>query len=100
MPVCTHYLIDLFVEIGEALVTDKGLAPLTWQELDAWSRMTGIILSPGEARALIDLSRQYVHQFAVSVDPNCTAPYVDDEDTSGVVAKFKMLAEILRGAKQ
>ncbi|MFL9823434.1 hypothetical protein [Rhodoplanes sp. SY1] len=51
-----RHLWSLFSEIAEGLDAGGfGPATVTWQSLDAWSRLTGVTLDPREAVALVRL---------------------------------------------
>lgn len=52
-----------------------GPVPITWQELDAWQRQTGMRLQPWEARAVISLSRAYAGEAVAAREDDAPAPY-------------------------
>lgn len=87
----------MYLELGEAIVQDNPI-PLTWTELWSWSNLTDTELTPTEARALIDLSREYVKQFHASRDPLCPPPIASDQGL--VVKKVEAFFAALRRMKK
>ena len=55
---CRH-LPEFLHEIGTAGQGVNGLVPLTFLEIEAWSRMTNVKLSPFESKALRNMSSAY-----------------------------------------
>lgn len=90
-------LTELLAEIGEGTAGDKGLIPVGWQEIDAWARVTGSVISPGEAGAIKYLSTCYVAQYYRSIDPGCLSPNVEIlPGREEVENKMKSLFALLR----
>lgn len=56
------YLIDYLFEIGPVSEGGMGAAALTFVEIDAFCRLTGVRFRPWEVRLLKKLSREYVKQ--------------------------------------
>lgn len=85
------YLTDWLFEIGPA----GNDGALSWQEMAAWERLTGIELDPWEATTLRRLSIQYLNMKHEAKEPGCPPPWGDDEqrqvDTS-FAAMMKALA--------
>lgn len=55
-PTSLRYLWTLFAEIVDGLDgSGWGPAVVTWQALEAWSRVTGVTIEPREAAALVKL---------------------------------------------
>lgn len=52
-------LADVWRDMGCATADMNGVAPFSWQELQAFSAATDCALAPAEARCLIDMSRAY-----------------------------------------
>lgn len=72
-------LISYLSEFGPCVSSGMGLAPVSFQEIKAWSEMTGTILTSWEYLALRELSVTYVSQHAESESPKCPAPYTSDD---------------------
>lgn len=74
------FLLPIFLDVGPTMPSGMGPLPLTYSELDAWSRLTGSILEPWEARALVGMSREYA-AFSVKAErADCPSPMaVEDE---------------------
>jgi len=72
------YLLQYLMEVGPATSNGFGPGVISWQELQAWEHMTGVILTSWEATTLRMLSGHYVSQHAKSSDPMCPAPYVPE----------------------
>jgi hypothetical protein len=52
-----RYLWAIFAEIAEGLDASFGPPVISWQTLDAWSRLTGVRLEAREAITLVRLGR-------------------------------------------
>lgn len=68
------HIIDRLVEIGLTEPAGMGMAPISWRTIAAWSELTGIALSPWEARLLRHLSVEYLAQFNRSELETCPPP--------------------------
>ena len=66
------YLIEMLSRIGFAR---QGPAPVDYQEISAWSRLTDTDLTPWESETLHGLSESYVIQLHRSKDANAEPPY-------------------------
>jgi len=74
------------------------LKEATWAELQAYMRLTGVEIPPGECRIIIILGREQESMWHKAENATCPAPYVDqtlnlDEKsaqiTSAFIAQFK-----------
>lgn len=84
-------------EIGEAESDDNRLKAISWGTVKAWSDVTGMRLTPGEALAIRSLSRSYVNQYYLSESPGCLSPNVEELPASDVVVdKLKSMFAMLR----
>lgn len=89
------YLTDWFLEIGPT----AGETPLGWQDLVAWSRLTGIELTPWEARTLRRLSKTFLNQKFDARKSGCPEPreQADQRETrKRVDEQFKAMMGALR----
>lgn len=75
VPAEVRHLLEQFLEVGPAMHTAMGTAPLSFAELGAWQRATAIELLPWEARLLRRLSAEYVAQYSASDSPDAPAPW-------------------------
>lgn len=66
-----HPLVTALFEVGP-LVMDEYV---TWQELEAWQRVTGVSLDPWEASAIVDMSKAYLRQKRESTSIACLCPW-------------------------
>jgi hypothetical protein len=83
------YLVTHLFDIGPAMPSGMGPAPLSAQELLAWQSLSGVPIAPWESRLLRDLSRAYLAEFQASGDEDCPSPWqpaVVAVDTREVVA--------------
>lgn len=69
-----RYLVQYLFEAGPVGNNGFGPEPLTWQEIEAWSRLTQVDLDAWEALTLRKLSDLYSAQLVRSADPKCRAP--------------------------
>jgi len=94
------YLINYLSEIGEAELNGGNLTLIGWERMQAWSNMTGTILTAGEALGLRSLSGAYVSQYYHASDSACPAPHIESLPARDEVAeKMKSLFTMLRGNK-
>lgn len=73
------HLVEQLFEVGPSAHGDV----LTFSELESWSRMTGVVLSPWEAATLRRMSGAYLFEQQEAKDPTRKAPYLpmrDEED--------------------
>ena len=52
-------MTDLFINMGSATSTMGGLVPITWSEIESYSRLCNLNLSAWEADLLMSMSRAY-----------------------------------------
>lgn len=69
-----QYLVQYLFEAGPVGNNGFGPEPLTWQEIEAWSKLTQVDLDAWEALTLRKLSSDYSAQLIQSSDPKCRAP--------------------------
>jgi len=69
------HLVQRLIEIGLTEPAGMGMAPISWQTLAAWSTMTGVTLSPWEARLLRNLSTAYLAEFNAAGEEGRPAPF-------------------------
>ncbi len=80
MPPCSApYLLGYLFEVGPAMHTGMGDAPLSHSEIAAWQANTGIRLTAWEARTLRRLSVDYVNETARATLASAKAPWVDED---------------------
>lgn len=87
------HIFDRLIEIGIVTPTGMGQTPISWQEIAAWSQMTGVKLEPWEARLIRSLSVKYVAESRAAENETYPAPW------RGPVTQQEMDAEVqgLRG---
>lgn len=68
-------LLEQFLEVGPVGHGAMGPVPISFSEIDAWQRTTGIELLPWEARLFRRLSVEYVDELARAESPNAEAPW-------------------------
>lgn len=65
LPPAAEYLWTWFFRISKGRASyGYGAAPLTWGDLDAWMRITGVNLSPAEADILLSMDNAYISAMA------------------------------------
>lgn len=77
MPPCEWgiHLVGYLFEFGPTLATGMGSSPVTAVEIQAWSGLVGIRLSPWEARLLMRLSRDYLNEAHKATAEGTPAPW-------------------------
>lgn len=74
-----------------------GQAPLTFVEIDAWQRVTGICLDPWESLDIRQLSVEWCAQADRSSDPECPAPYAGEARPEELNVVARGLRAVIRG---
>ena len=70
-----NYLVKmLYEELGACTSNGSGLAPLSWNEIESWQRLTGNHLEAFESEIIKKASEAYVSQTIFSKDPACLPP--------------------------
>jgi hypothetical protein len=75
-----EYLYDYIVEAG--LLT-------TWQEIKAWSELTGTQLEAWEAITMHAISIAYTNQLQQSTDMDCPCPFAPVEPAEDISKRLK-----------
>lgn len=79
-------VIEYLQEVGPTLPGAMGPEPVTFAEIDAWSRTTGYDPTAWEAQTIRRLSRAFVSQYAKSKETNSPAPWTGDKVDRKAVA--------------
>lgn len=74
----TH-ILEWLLELGIFEPSGYGPMPLTHKEIEAWSRLTGIIPTYEEIRFIRMLSREYCNQHGKSSDRDAPPPHTTEE---------------------
>jgi len=88
------HIINRLIEIGLTEAAGMGAAPLSWQTIRAWSEMTGVHLSPWEARLIRSLSLEYLAAGHRAESENCPPPWrteVTAQEREMEVARLRMV---------
>jgi hypothetical protein len=86
------YLLEYLQEIGPATVNGNIPAPVSWQEIQAWQKLTGINLEAFEALIIRELSRTYAEQYVKSEKIECPPPWMNTAaDKAAVSERVKRL---------
>lgn len=68
------YLLEYFFELGPMHYSPFGEVPFGFEQIDAWQRVTRVVLSPWEALTLCKLSMAYGNEKAAGANPLAAAP--------------------------
>lgn len=88
-------IIARLVEIGMTQAGGMGPAPLSWSEIDAWRRITGIGISPMEGRLLRDLSIAYLGEMGRADSENCPPPWKGEVTSREIELETARLRAVL-----
>lgn len=97
------YLIGLLQEAGLMSSYGMGPFPLSWAELDAWLRVTGLSLSTWEKTTLKGLSEDYVNELLLASDRYHPAPYTPEDteiDREAIANKVLNFARMFNSNRQ
>ena len=93
-------LISSLMEVGPAMPGMGGPVPVTYQEIDAWSRLTNTYLPWYESTQIRQLSREYCAEAVAAKDPNRPKPKLDQNiNTESVNESFRKMVNALKGQK-
>jgi len=91
------HIVTWFIELGEVAQGPGGFAVLSWQEIDAWSKLTGLDISPREGLALRHLSTAYINEYYRSNNRDCAMPNIEEPDRrERVNGRLKRAFEAMR----
>lgn len=89
------YLIDRLLEIGLTEAAGMGAGPVSWLQIDAWSRLTGVALAPWEARLLRRLSSDYLSESRRAEDVHAAPPWRAPVTAEQIEAEERRLMAVL-----
>jgi hypothetical protein len=69
------HVVNRLIEIGLTEPAGMGMAPIGWRTIAAWSELTGVALSPWEARLLRKLSAAYLAEYHRAEEETCPPPW-------------------------
>ena len=87
MPECDNLVLQAFIDCGIYTSNGMGVSALTWQEIQAYSEISGVNLTHWESRMVHLMSKEYVtfKNFATE-NRHARSPYkpvIDDNAISG-----------------
>jgi len=91
------YLIGWLMEAGPMSAAGIGPVPLTWLDLDAWQRCTGVRVQPWEARLLRRLSGDYLDELNNAEAHDAPAPWIPESTVERRTKVATHIRNILRG---
>jgi hypothetical protein len=93
IPSAYAHLKELFFLSGQGTSTGMGLAPLSWQELQAFRTENKLELTLWERQTLKKMSEAYCAEASRATDPKRPAPYApqkEDEEVDKIALAIKM----------
>lgn len=91
-----EYLVGYLFDAGPVSVVGMGPQPLTWTDLDAWQRCSGVVLQPWQSELLRHLSGQYLAESQIADAHDAPPPWERDmADRRKTIAKH--IKQLLRG---
>lgn len=88
------HIIERLTEIGLSEAAGMGAAPLSWNSIEAWQRITGIALDPWEARLIRRLSTDYLAMSREAEKETCSSPWrapVTAQQRDSELARLRMV---------
>ena len=70
---CGH-LLEWMFECGPVNEGGMGLSPLSWQDIESWSRQTGVNATGWESGVIKTLSSAYLNEYQQAKDPARLSP--------------------------
>lgn len=93
-----EWLLQVFWDVGPAMSTPMGSAPLSHSEMRAWQETSGVELEPWQASLLRRMSAEYLAECQKAESPNCPSPLaveMTDEDRERVSKKVGQAMRML-----
>jgi len=81
------HILEWLLELGVFESSGYGPTPLPYTEIEAWSRLTGTVLTWEESRFLKMLSKEYCAQYHKSSDRDCPPPYTTEKVNQETVSE-------------
>lgn len=85
------YLIEYLFDAGPTSPSGTGSVALTWADLEAWQRGSGVSLSPWTARLLRKMSSEYLLQSVKAVAWDAPPPWDREADREKIAKHIKQL---------
>lgn len=88
------HMIDRLIEIGLSEAAGMGAVPVSWPTIDAWQRITGVVLAPWEARLIRRLSADYLAMSRKAEVETCPPPWrapLTDQQRDTEAARLRMV---------
>jgi len=89
-----QFLIGYLFDAGPTSAGASSGVPLTWSDIRAWERGTGITLPPWQARLLRRLSADYLSESLTADAHDAPPPWVREADREKIAKHIK---RVLRG---
>lgn len=94
------YVFGLLQRIGMYSSGMNGPVPIEWGQIESWSNLMGVQLTPGECEAIKGLSAEYCGQYGKSSDLDEFPPAAITEDGKDYDREYMaQLTMISRGRK-
>jgi hypothetical protein len=84
-------LVEYLFEAGPVSAVGMGPVTLTWVDLEAWQRATGVSLHPWQARLLRQLSSEYLAESSIADAHDAPPPWDREPDRAKVANHIKRL---------
>ena len=94
------HIYEWWEEIGRYEILSSGIIPLTFQEVLAWSKLSGINLVENEANIIKILSCEYVSMYNKGRKRDCPAPFTPDCTQDDLQKAKERTAEQMRKLKK
>lgn len=98
-PLVFGHLFRWWDDIGRYEIATSGIIPLTFQEIEAWSNVSGTVFVEDEAQIIKNLSCAYVSMYNQAKKRDCPAPYTPEMTKGDLEAASRKTAEQMRKLK-
>lgn len=95
-PTLNYFILCLF-EAGPVSQAGEHQIPITWSDLDAWQRGSGVSLPPWQLHLIRRLSADYLTEVMAARDPARPPPWEMNLDADRRTRIAKHVKKILRG---
>ncbi|MYM37264.1 hypothetical protein GTP38_23335 [Duganella sp. FT94W] len=76
---CGEYLLGYLYDVGPVVPAGMGSGPVTYAEIEAWQRVSGISLHPWEAALIRRLSGEYAAESHAATKQNHPPPFKEGQ---------------------
>ena len=96
MPDSDEFLIEAWIGVGISSNNGMGMTPISWCEIESFSRQSKTDLTGWESKQLMLMSKTYCSFITTAENPNCPSPCEISLSEDDVKAQQKAISDAFR----